>query len=416
LRGREFLMKDAYSFDVDEAGLLTSYERMAEAYRRAFDRCGMGVVQLEAYPGAIGGTVNHEFAQPSANGEDTYVSCENCDYAANTDVASGTIGTYDFGDAPDEPQKVHTPGKVTVEAVATFLETEPRRLAKAMLFTASGELVCAVIPGDRELNEYKLMKALGGTPVQLLPDEEFSTRRIAKGFSGPVGIGVRTLADRSLDGARNLVTGANEADHHLVGVVPGRDFTPDAWADLVVAEGGDVCARCGGKLVISRGVEVGHIFQLGTQYSEKMGATFQDEDGKAKPFVMGCYGLGVSRTVAAIVEAYHDERGIQWPKAVAPYQVAVVVLSDDPKAVELADTVERELEGAGVDCIVDDRKGISAGVKFADADLIGYPLQVVVGKSFLASGKLEAKMRATGERTEIDATTDAVVAALAGCP
>jgi prolyl-tRNA synthetase len=360
--------------------------------------------------------VNHEFTQPSASGEDTYVACEKCDYAANTDVASGTIGSYDFGDAPAEPERVHTPGKVTVEDVAVFLETEPRRLAKAMLYAAGDELICAVVPGDRELNEYKLAKALGGTPVQLLPDEEFSKRKIAKGFSGPVGIGVRTLADRSLEGARNLVTGANEADHHLVGVVPGRDFAADAWADLVVAEDGDVCDRCGGKLAISRGVEVGHIFQLGTDYSEKMGATFQDEDGKAKPFVMGCYGLGVSRSVAAIVEAYHDERGIQWPKAVAPYQVAVVVLSDDAKAVELSDTLERELEAAGVDCIVDDRKGVSAGVKFADADLIGYPLQIVVGKSFLASGRLEAKVRATGERAEVDATTDAVVAALADCP
>ena len=416
LRGREFLMKDAYSFDADEAGLLDSYEQMAAAYRRAFSRCGMSVVQLEAYPGAIGGTVNHEFTQPSEHGEDTFVACDTCAYAANTDVASGTIGTYDFGEAPPQPEKVRTPGKVTVDDVASFLDTEPRRLAKAMLYVSGDELVCAVIPGDRELNEFKLSKALGGAPVELLSDEGFSERRIAKGFSGPVGIGVRTIADRSLDGARNLVTGANEADHHLVGVVPGRDFTAESYADLVVAEDGDTCERCGGKLAISRGVEVGHIFQLGTKYSEAMGATFQDADGDAKPFVMGCYGLGVSRTVAAIVEAYHDERGIRWPRAVAPYEVVIVVLSQDERATAIADELERGLEAAGVGVVVDDRLGVSAGVKFADADLIGYPLQVVVGKSFLASGELEAKVRATGERNEIDASATAVIDALAGCP
>ena len=408
-------MKDAYSFDTDEAGLLTSYERMAAAYRAAFGRCGMSVVQLEAYPGAIGGTVNHEFTQPSEHGEDTFVACDSCGYAANTECRVRDDRRLRVRRAPAAPEKVHTPGKVTVRDVATFLDTDPRRLAKAMLYLAGDELVCAVIPGDRELNEYKLTKALGGAPVQLLPDEEFSARRIAKGFSGPVGLGVRTLADRSLDGARNLITGANEADHHLVGVVVGRDFTPETYADLVVADDGDVCDRCGGKLAVSRGVEVGHIFQLGTKYSVAMNATFQDEDGTAKPFVMGCYGLGVSRTVAAIVEAYHDERGIRWPKAVAPYQIVVIVLSDDERATTLADTLESELEGAGVDVVVDDRKGVSAGVKFADADLIGYPLQIVVGKSFLASGSVEAKVRETGERLEIDATVDAVIVALAGC-
>jgi prolyl-tRNA synthetase len=416
LRGREFLMKDAYSFDVDDAGLLATYERMADAYRRAFARLGMTVVQLEASSGAIGGTVNHEFTQPSEHGEDTFVACDGCGYAANTDVASGTIGAYDFGDAPSQPAKVHTPGRVTVDDVAAFLDTEPRRLAKAMLYLSDGDLVCAVIPGDRELNEYKLGKALGGAAVELLSEEGFAQRGIAKGFSGPVDIGVRTICDRSLDGARNLVTGANESDHHLVGVVAGRDFVPDAFVDLVVAEDGDGCERCGGKLAVSRGVEVGHIFQLGTKYSEPMGATFTDEDGTVKPFVMGCYGFGISRTVAAIVEAYHDERGIRWPRAVAPYQVVVMVLSDDGRATALADTLEHDLPATGIDVVVDDRTGVSAGVKFADADLIGYPLQVVVGKSFLASGKLEAKIRATGERSEIDATADAVAAALDTCP
>jgi prolyl-tRNA synthetase len=278
------------------------------------------------------------------------------------------------------------------------------------LFKAPGfGLVAAVIPGDRELNEYKLVHALGDVEPEMLTDDDFTQRGIAKGFSGPVGLGgVKLLADRALKDARNMITGANEPDHHLTGVVPGRDFEPDEWIDLIVARPGDRCERCGGLLDVSRGIEVGHIFELGTRYTKPMDAAFTDENGTRQQYLMGCYGFGVSRVVASIVEAHHDERGIAWPRSVAPYQVSVVVLAKDVE--ELVNVLESD------DVLVDDRDGVSAGVKFADADLIGCPLQVVVGKTFTNSGKLEAKIRATGEKLEIDATVDAIRTALERCP
>jgi prolyl-tRNA synthetase len=251
----------------------------------------------------------------------------------------------------------------------------------------------------------------------MLTDDEFAKRGISKGFSGPVGLeGVRIVADRSLEGARNIVTGANEADYHLTGVVVGRDFEPDVWGDVIVAEPGDLCHRCGGHLAFERGIEVGHIFELGEKYTKALDAGFTDESGRKVLYVMGCYGFGVSRTVAAIVEAHHDDRGIAWPKAVAPYDIGIVLLSDDPKARAAAEELEHDLESGGVTCVLDDRAGVSAGVKFADADLIGYPVQVVVGKAFLASGRLEAKVRATGEKSEIEASVAAVRNVLGACP
>jgi prolyl-tRNA synthetase len=414
LRGREFLMKDAYSFDADEEGLKASYDKMAEAYRRSFERCGLQARMIEAQAGMIGGTVNNEFIQPADNGEDTFVACTNCDYAANTEVAaSRPAAPYDFGEAAASPVKVLTPGLVTVDEVAAFLGVERRQLAKALVYRTGDDLVCALVPGDRELNEYKLGRVLGGAEVRMLTDDEFATAGIVKGFAGPVGAGVRLVADRSLRGARNLVTGANETDHHLTGVVPGRDFEPDDWADLVVAAGGDVCERCGGPLEMARGIEVGHIFQLvGAGYIARLGATFTAEDGARRPFVMGCYGLGVSRVVAAVVEAHHDERGIQWPRALAPYEVVILLLAKDGAAREAAEALHDEL---GDRAVLDDRD-VSPGVKFADADLIGYPLQVVVGKTFAASGRLEAKIRATGERTEIGSAAHDILEALAQAP
>jgi prolyl-tRNA synthetase len=421
LRGREFLMKDAYSFDATEDGLLESYAKMAAAYHASFERCVLEPVQIEAHAGEIGGEVSHEFTVPCPNGGDTFVRCENGDYSANTEVASGRPARpYDFGEPPAAPEKVHTPGKVTVADVAQLLGAEPRQLVKTLIFKKAGsdDLLAAVVPGDRELNELKLAKVLGATPA-LVGDDEFAARGIAKGYSGPVGLrsGMPIYADRALEGARNLVTGSNEPDYHLTGVVPGRDFEPEAWVDLIVAADGDLCDRCGGKLVVEKGIEVGHIFQLvGADYIAKLGATFTDPDGKEKPFVMGCYGLGISRTVAAVVEVHHDDRGIKWPRSVAPYDVCVVVLSDDPKAASMATDLERDLEGAGIGCIVDDRTGVSPGVKFADADLIGCPLQIVIGKSFLSSGKLEAKVRSNGERSDIEPNAEAVRTLLDGCP
>ena len=419
LRGREFLMKDAYSFDADEEGLARSYETMRDAYKRIYERCGLSTRMIEAEAGMIGGEGrNHEFIQTAASGEDTFVTCNTCDYAANTEAAeSRPSASYDFGEAPGSPEKVHTPGATTVQDVSKLLGAEPRQLAKTLLFKVPGRVVAAVIPGDRELNEYKLAHALGDLDPEMLTDDDFTQLGISKGFSGPVGLeGVALLADPSLKDARNVVTGSNEADYHLTGVVPSRDIKADEWVDLIVAQPGDLCPRCDGTLEVARGIEVGHIFELGTKYTKPMEASYADENGQRREYVMGCYGFGVSRVVASIVEISHDDRGIIWPKSVAPYEVCVVLLSDDETAVQKALELERELEETGVGCILDDRPGVSAGVKFGDADLIGYPLQIVVGKTFASSGKLEAKVRATGERSEIDASPEAITAALAGCP
>lgn len=420
LRGREFLMKDAYSFDADEAGLKASYDAMVDAYRASFERCGVTAVMIEAQAGVIGGTVNHEFVQPAEHGEDTFVTCDGCGYAANTEAAvSRAASSYDFGDAASGPHRVHTPGRTTVEDVAGQLGVGIEQLVKALVYRAGEQIVCALVPGDRELNEYKLGRALGGVQVEMLGDGEFARAGIVKGFVGPVGTlgggDVRLVADRSLRRGRGLVTGANEIDHHLTGVDASRDLAPEAWADLLVARDGDACERCGTALRIARGIEVGHVFQLGTKYSEAMGATFTDESGARRPFLMGCYGLGVSRVVASIVEEHHDDRGVAWPRAVAPYEVAVLVLAKDDAGRDAAVSLAGALTAAGIDVLLDDRDA-SAGVKFADADLIGYPLQIVVGKAFAASGKFEAKVRATGERTEVDATADAVASLLSTCP
>ncbi len=419
LRGREFLMKDAYSFDADEAGLARSYETMRDAYKRIYERCGLDARMIEAEAGMIGGEGrNHEFIQPAPSGEDSFVSCNNCDYAANTEAAvSRLAASYDFGDAPASPQKVHTPGATSVQEVSKMLGAEPRQLAKTLLFKVPGRIVAAVVPGDRELNEYKLAHALGDLEPEMLSEDDFSKVGISKGFSGPIGLkDVHLIVDPTLQDARNIITGANEADHHLTGVVPSRDIQADEWVDLIVVRPGDRCPRCDGTLEIARGIEVGHIFELGTKYTKPMEASYTDESGQRREYVMGCYGFGVSRVVASIVEISHDDRGIMWPKSVAPYEVCIVQLADDPKVTELAKSLESGLEAAGVGCLVDDRAGVSAGVKFGDADLIGYPLQIVVGKTFVSSGKLEAKVRATGERSEIDPSIDAVRAALAGCP
>jgi prolyl-tRNA synthetase len=419
LRGREFLMKDAYSFDADEQGLARSYETMRDAYKRIYERCGLDVRMIEAEAGMIGGEGrNHEFIQPAPSGEDTFVTCNTCDYAANTEAAeSRPSAPYDFGEAPDAPEKVHTPGATTVQDVSKLLGAEPRQLAKTLLFKVPGRIIAAVIPGDRELNEYKLAHALGDLEPEMLTDDDFNRLGISKGFSGPVGLeGVTLMVDPTLKDSRNIVTGSNEADNHLTGVVPSRDIKADEWVDLIVAQPGDLCPRCDGTLGVARGIEVGHIFELGTKYTKPMEASYADENGQRREYVMGCYGFGVSRVVASIVEIKHDDRGIIWPKSVAPYEVCVVLLSDDDAVVSKALELESELEQAGVGCILDDRSGVSAGVKFGDADLIGYPLQLVLGKTFVSSGKLEAKVRASGERTEIDPSLEAITAALAVCP
>jgi prolyl-tRNA synthetase len=416
LRAREFYMKDAYSFDADAAGLSASYDRMAAAYGRIYERCGLDAHPIHAQAGMMGGSGrNQEFIQASPSGEDTFVTCDGCDYAANTEAAAAVSPHgYDFG-SQEPVELVHTPGKVTVEEVASFLGVQARRLVKALMYRAGDGVVCALVPGDRELNELKLASVLGAEPA-MLTDADFRAAGIIKGFAGPAGLsGVRLLADESLRGARGLVTGANRVDHHLRGVSAGRDFEPDEWADLVVARAGDRCSRCGGSLDVQRGIEVGHIFELGTRYTEPLAALYADEGGRRRPMLMGCYGFGVSRVVASIVEVHHDERGIRWPRSVAPFDIVIVLVAGDDEAVGAAARLHDDLTAARLECLLDDRP-VSAGVKFADADLIGHPLQIVIGKSFTSGGRVEAKVRATGERYETAAAAEAVVAALQGCP
>lgn len=408
LRTRELLMKDAYSFDADWAGLDRSYARVADAYRSTFERLGVDALMVEADPGFMGGGTNHEFLLPAERGENVFMRCD-CGYTANAEAASARLAfDYDFGDAAETPRRVHTPGRVRVEEVAGLLGVESRRLAKALLYHAGHEVVCALVPGDRDLNEAKLARVLDAD-VSMLQDGEFAPAGLIKGFAGPVSLGgVRVLADRSLEHARGLVTGANEVDYHLTDVVAGRDFSPDAWEDLTVAQPGDRCDRCGGLLAAGRAIEVAHIFQLGTRYSEKFDAMFTDQEGVRRHCVMGCYGFGVSRAVGAIAEVHHDERGLRWPRAVAPFGAVVLLLSSDPAAVAAAE----RLHGAA-DVALDDRP-VSAGVKFADADLVGYPLQIVVGKRFLETGLLDATVRATGDRFDLEPS--GIVAALEACP
>ena len=418
MRAREFIMKDAYSFHADAASLDEGYRRMYDAYTAIFTRLGLRFRAVHADSGAIGGSASQEFHVLADSGEDAIVFSDGDDYAANLELAAAAPPRDPRPAATRPMQEVATPGARTIADVARLLSLPASRLLKTLVVEgADGGLVMLLLRGDHELNALKA----GKQPAVARPLRMADAGRITAafgsepGYLGPVGLGITVIADHSAAALADFVCGANKADAHLVGVNWGRDLPEPAVADLRNVVDGDT-GPGGGTLSIARGIEVGHVFKLGTKYSEAMGATFQGEEGTAKPFVMGCYGLGISRTVAAIVEAYHDERGIQWPKAVAPYQVMVIVLSHDANAVGLADTLARELEAANVDCVVDDRKGMSAGVKFADADLIGYPLQIVVGKSFLASGKLEAKIRATGEKSEIDATTEAVVAALGLCP
>ena len=402
LRGREFLMKDAYSFDRDEEGMRVSYDAMMEAYKRIFDRCGLGYVIVEADPGTIGGGVNHEFMAIADVGEDLHVSCPNGDYLADAEAAMPRPPEPVEADALQPLTEVHTPSAASIEAVSALLGRSGSDMLKCMLFDAGGKTVAVLIAGDREVNETKLARRFFPIPVRRFEDADFAARGLVKGFVGPQGLAddVTILADHSVAGGKDWVTGANKVDHHVTGANAGRDFRFDGYADLVEIRTGDPCPICGAPLRIERSIVVGHIYQLGTKYSEPLQATFVDEDGGAKPFLMGCYGIGISRIVAAVVEQHHDDGGIVWPKSVAPYHVAVIIANrDDERAVAEAERIYGELAERGVEVVLDDREE-SAGVKFADADLVGYPVQLVVGTRGMKAGTVDLKLRATGARSK----------------
>ena len=401
MRGREFIMKDAYSFDVDEAGADVAYDKMYQAYRRIFERCGLRFRAVEADTGNIGGTASHEFMVLAASGEDAIVSCDSCQYAANVEKAE----LRDPGLPTAAPiralQKVLTPARKSIEDVALFLETTPERLVKTLILqTDTGETVAVLLRGDRELNDIKLTRLLGCNWVELAPEEVvMKVTGAPSGFAGPVGLKLRLLADFEVCGMADFITGANEKDAHLTGVNLGRDFTVEVFADLRQAVAGDGCPRCDGKLESWRGIEVGHVFKLGTKYSAALGATVLDEKGEERILFMGCYGIGVGRTVAAAIEQNNDANGIIWPMPIAPFQVIVTMVNPKEDEVRLAaEKLYAELLALGVEALLDDRDE-RPGSKFKDADLIGIPLRVTVGARGLKEGALELQERRSGERT-----------------
>ena len=416
LRAREFLMKDAYSFDRDEAGLRESYRVMYEAYVRVFRRCGLEVVVVEADPGSIGGDVNHEFLAVAEVGEDVFVRCRNGDYLADIEAATPMAA-----EAAQEPAEslveVDTPGAATIELVSDQLGVPSSRTLKNIMFDVDGRAVAVLVPGDREVSEKKLARLHFPAVVRRFDDGDFTKHGYAKGYVGPQGFGedVVVFADPSVRAGANWVTGANRPDTHVTGATLDRDFRVDRWEDLVEIRTGDRCPVDGGDLEVGRGIVAGHIYQLGTKYSAPLDATFQDEDGTLRPMVMGSYGIGISRIMAAMVEQSHDEGGIVWPKALAPFEVVVILANADEEGVRLeAERIYAELAARGVEVVLDDRDE-RAGVKFADADLIGYPVQVVVGKRGFARGEAEFKVRAGGERSTapLPEAVDAAVALLA---
>jgi prolyl-tRNA synthetase len=416
MRGREFLMKDAYSFDRDDAGSEKSYEGMYHTYSRIFERCGLTFRAVEADAGLIGGNFSHEFMVLADTGEDAIAACDRCGYGANVERAEAKSPAAEPGGRPAVPpaKEVNTPRQHTVADVAAGLGVPTSRLIKTLLYQADDQVVAVLIRGDHEANEVKLKRYLKVDHVALASDAAImGATGGPKGFSGPVGLnGVKILADHAAAVVNDAVVGANKADTHLAHVEPFRDFQIDTIADLRDTVTGDPCPRCAdGRLTISRGIEVGHVFRLGTKYTEKMNAVFLDHDGKEQAIIMGCYGIGVSRIMAAAVEQHHDAKGIIWPAPLSPYAAHLIPLSEKPAVVEATAHIESELAKAGVDVLIDDRPE-RPGVKFNDADLLGISLHVVLGDKSLAQGEVEFKERRTGNvrKIKLDDAAGAIIA------
>lgn len=398
LRGREFLMKDAYSFDVDEDAARKSYEIMRETYRRIFDRIGLEYRIVAADSGAMGGSTSAEFQVLTQTGEDRLVACEKCDYAANVEVAEVRAEAIEPGSAP--LKEVETPDKRSIEEVAEFLGVKPEETIKSLLFVADGETVMAIVRGDHEANEIAIARLAGANEIRLATEDEITEATGAPvGFAGPVGFKGKIFVDRDAAAVKDAVAGANQLDRHVTGVNFDRDYQGELGS-IRFAEEGDGCPRCEGTLRSYRGIEGGHIFILGTHYSENMGATFLDPDGKAKPFVMGCYGIGVSRLLATAIEQNHDEDGIRWPVSIAPFSIVLAPIGKNAEVLAAAEALYEELVAAGLEVLYDDRDE-RPGVKFKDADLLGIPFRLVVGGRGLEKGVVEFKARDSKETEEI---------------
>ncbi|OQB55714.1 MAG: Proline--tRNA ligase [Deltaproteobacteria bacterium ADurb.Bin151] len=400
MRCREFGMKDAYSFDADEAGAEKSYEKMFAAYNNIFRRCGLKFRSVEADSGSIGGSFSHEFMVIADSGEDAIVFCEKCNYAANLEKAEIVKPAAEDLQQKEQPamESVETPDVRTIEEVSTFLNVSPEQIVKTLIFNADGKPCAVLIRGDHEVNEIKVKNYLGAAALELADDEMIMKATGApRGFAGAVGIKARVIADYSIMNLVNMVTGANKENYHLKNVNIGRDFQVESFADLRVSQPGDACPRCGGVIKFVRGIEVGHVFKLGTKYSKAMKAVYLDRDGKEKTMIMGCYGIGIGRTVAACIEQNFDSNGIIWPIPLAPFTVIVTPVNiKESDVMKASEDIYRELLACGVESIIDDRDE-RAGVKFKDADLIGIPLRIIVGSKNLAQGRVELKIRRSGE-------------------
>ena len=399
VRVREFIMKDAYTFDVDDDAFQLNYNAMRQAYYNIFERCGVPVVAVQADSGAIGGKQSEEFIFLTEIGEDNIVLCPSCGYAANQERAEFARGERSGVDG--ELEQVETPGVSTIAGLAEFLGVPEQATAKAAFFLVDGEPTFAVIRGDLEVNELKLLNALDATEVRPLLPEEVEQAGWVAGYASPIGVDAsRVVADPSVVDAGGLVAGANQVDSHLRHVTYGRDWNAATVADIGMAQSGDPCAQCGAALDMQRGIELGHIFKLGTRYTDPMDATFLDADGNRMTPIMGCYGIGVERLMAAVVQSNHDEHGIIWPPSVAPFDVHIVPLgAGDEVAAAVAD-VESELSGSGLNVVTDDRNE-RAGVKFNDADLLGAPLRITIGARGLKQGQIELKLRGDAEASSV---------------
>lgn len=403
MRGREFVMKDLYSFDRDEAGLDESYKAMYDAYTRIFSRCGLTFRPVEADSGAIGGGYTHEFMVLADNGEATIVYCDDCDYAANIEIAPCPRPAEKSDAQPLPMEKVHTPNIRSMEDLVDFLHIKAKDGIKTLFFQADDEVIVVIVRGDREVNDIKVQRVHPCDDLQLADETKVKEIMHANpGSLGPVGLkGLKVYADWEVEQMVNTVCGANETDYHWINVNPGRDFQVDGYYDLRLVEEGEPCPKCGRTLKTARGIEVGQVFKLGTKYSKAMNATFLDENGKENIIYMGCYGIGVSRTISAAVEQNYDEHGIIWPKAIAPYSVVVVPISaKDEQHMAIAEQLYADLEACGIDVMLDDRNE-RPGVKFKDADLIGYPVRLTVGKKAVEGQMIEYKLRTAADSEDV---------------
>ena len=391
LRVREFIMKDAYSFDRDTTGLDESFQLHADAYKKVFARCGLEVYEVEAESGIMGGKESWDYLAPAESGANELVRCENGDYAADIEAAEGTPRAPEFPPSLGAPEEVETPGVTTIEGLAEFLKIDAAATSKAMPVVVGERVVLALVRGDDRLSEEKLTTILGSSFRPATDEEIRETLGAGGGSLGPVGVAVEVVADNVLE-VGQFVAGANRDGVHLRGVEAGRDYEA-RFADIRQTNPGDRCPKCGGRLIAEPAIELGHIFKLGTFYTEPLGATYLDEDGQEKPLVMGSYGIGPARTMAAIIEQHHDDNGIQWPTSVAPYDVHVVVI---PGMEDHAQSIADSLSAAGLDVLLDDRDA-RAGEKFADADLIGCPVRVTVGRKIAEDGTVDVRQRTKGE-------------------